>query len=100
MFSHPGFNELQKGRGMLVQGGRAAVQGRNEHDRSRYSYPAILGLLALSLLIVLGSPLPALADCEVGKRVFVAELILEDPCNDDELLLAEPSVFPVGKDPS
>jgi len=55
-----------------------------------------LGRLALTLLLVLGFSLPASADCEVGKRIFVAQLILEDPCNDDELLLASPSVFRLG----
>jgi hypothetical protein len=30
---------------------------------------------------------PAAADCPVGKRTFVATLIIDDPCNDDELEL-------------
>ena len=78
----------------------AAAQGRHIRHLSCRSYYPIAGWLVLTFILSLGPSVPAVADCEVGKRIFVAELILEDPCNDDELLLAEPSVFPVGKDPS
>jgi hypothetical protein len=85
---------------MFLDGKRTAAEDRGLHYQFSHSYWLLSGRWALGFLLVLGHSHPAAADCEVGKRIFVAELILEDPCNDDELLLAQPSVFPVGKDPS
>jgi hypothetical protein len=43
--------------------------------------------LAIITLFVIAFSTPAIADCDVGTRVFVQTLTLDAPCVDDELLL-------------
>src|SRR6516225_7267317 len=55
--------------------------------RRKWSSDCSLVSLAIITLFVIAFSTPAIADCEVGTRVFVQTLTLDAPCVDDELLL-------------
>jgi len=55
--------------------------------RRKWSSDCSLVSLAIITLFVIAFSTPAIADCDVGTRVFVQTLTLDAPCVDDELLL-------------